>query len=370
MYFMTGIEIIKNSKKVILLEPNYKRKYIPLGLAKISTLVKQNGGTTIYQRKYSPQGEDLVCITSLFTYDSQLVIDAITDVYSHGNTNIILGGVFASLMPNHIQEKFPNIHIFRGCSDELDACVPDYSIDYGLKDDWNKFSFLFTTRGCPNKCSYCSVWKIEPDMCINTNWRDHILADKPYVMISDNNLSAQPIEHIEQVCNYIVENKKRVVFDNGFDCKHITDEIAELLSKPKYYKTGLRLAFDRIEEDGIFQDAIRTLLRHGVRKSWLMSYCLFNFTDTPQEANYRMRECVKLGVRPYPQQYTPLNKLNRDNPYIGKHWSKQLLKSFRFFWLMAGYYGKYEFEDWVKNKAPENYKLANEDWKLFNYVKL
>jgi len=55
-------------------------------------------------------------------------------------------------------------------------------------------------------------------------------------MISDNILSAQPSAHIKEVCNFMIEHKKRVVFDNGFDCKHITPELASLLGRLKYYK--------------------------------------------------------------------------------------------------------------------------------------
>ena len=43
------IEQIKNAKKVVLLEPPYKRKYIPLGLSKIATMVKNNGGKVDHQ---------------------------------------------------------------------------------------------------------------------------------------------------------------------------------------------------------------------------------------------------------------------------------------------------------------------------------
>jgi len=100
----------------------------------------------------------------------------------------------------------------------------------------------------------------------------------------------------------------------------------------------MRVAFDRIEEDGILQDAVKLLIKYGVNPSSILSFVLFNFNDTPQEANYRMIECLKLGIRPYPQQYTPLNCTSRDNVFIGKYWTLNLVRAFRFFWLMAGCY--------------------------------
>lgn len=355
------INEIAQHKKVILLEPNYKRKYLPLGLAKIATMIKQNGGNVIHQRAYNPIGEDAICITSLFTYDSEKVLNELQQIRLITPTiPVYLGGIFASLMTKEIQTQFPNINIYKGYSKELDRFAPDYSVDWGIEKPWDSFSFVFTSRGCPNKCGYCAVWRIEPDMWINPTWKNHIDLSKPNIMISDNNLSAQPIEHIESVCQFAINNKKHIVFDNGFDCKHITDELASLLGKVKFVRSGMRLAFDRIEENGRFQEAILKLQKNGVSKSSLMAYCLFNFTDTPQEADFRMRECVKLGIRPYPQQYTPLNKANRDNPHIGKYWTKNLLRCFRFFWLMAGYYGKMTFENFVK--SDEKYKLNDSDW--------
>jgi hypothetical protein len=182
-------------------------------------------------------------------------------------------------------------------------------------------------------------------------------------MISDNNLSSTP-DHLLEVCEYLYNHSKSVVFDNGFDCKLITPEIATALAKLRYVRTGLRLAFDRIEEDGVFQQAIELLKRSGVSASTLMAYVLFNFKDTPQEANYRMSECVRLGIRPYPQKYEPLYSKDAKH-YIGKYWTKNLLRAFRYFWLMAGLYTKTDFKTWAK-KQTEN-PLREQDWEAWQW---
>ncbi|KKM12476.1 hypothetical protein LCGC14_1720160 [marine sediment metagenome] len=267
------------------------------------------------------------------------------------------------MMPKDILNKFPDINLFKGYSKILDFCQPDYTIDWGIKQKFDSFSYVFTTRGCPNKCAYCVVWKIE-DNWINPTWKSHIDKDKPNVMVYDNNLSSQPIEHVESVIKFLVDEKKGVCFDNGFDCKYIDKHIAEMLSGIRFVRNGMRLAFDRIDDDVVFQKAVETLLSAGIPKSAFMAYVLFNFTDTPKEANYRATECVRLGIHPYPQQYVPLNKKNRDNPYIGKLWTRNLVRAFRFFWLMAGYFTKTDFETWVKSQ--DKYKLNDEDWEKWN----
>lgn len=169
------LQMIKSSKKIVLLEPPYRRKYIPLGLAKIATMAKENGSDIVYQRKYTPKKEDLVCITSLFTYNSPEVLGAIQTVkFMNPNVDILIGGIYASLMPKHIHKIYPDIKIFTGYSKELDKTPPDYDMDWEIEDKWKKFSFVFTTRGCPNKCAYCAVWRIEPEQWVNPSWKKHI----------------------------------------------------------------------------------------------------------------------------------------------------------------------------------------------------
>jgi len=368
------LEMLNQSKNIGLVEPHYRRKIIPLGLAKISNYCKNQGKNVFYKRNYistlSQPNIDLVCVTSLFTNFTDEVLEALKKIRLLApKSKIILGGIAASLIPNHF-DKISNLHIFTGTSNELDRTVPDYSFDYELEGDWNDFSFTFTSRGCPNRCPYCAVWRLEPNIGIIENWREHIIKEKPYAMISDNNLSAQPLEHIENVINYLIENNKKALFDNGFDCKHITKEFAELIARIKYVRCGCRMAFDRIEEDGTFQTAVERLKTAGVNKSQIMAYVLFNFLDTPQEANYRMEVCKKLGIRPYPTQFMPLNQLDSDKKYIGKFWTPKLTRAFRYFWLMAGYYQKNDFVSWVttQKKLP-NLTLSSEDWEAWNYKK-
>jgi hypothetical protein len=353
MIIQDDITLIDNAKKVVLLEPMYPRTFIPLGLAKIATYVKSRGGEVVYQRKYRPCGEDLVCITSFFTWYYKEVHDAIRDVmalnFFDENVKIMVGGVYASLMPEHLEKAFPNVYIFRGCSTVIDEYTPDYTIDYLLEDKWKNISNIYTTRGCPNNCKYCTVQKLEPKLRIIKNWKEHIDPTKSEVMISDANLSAQNIDHIRNVLNYLIDSKKKICFRNGFDCKYISDEVAALLGKIKFASSGMRLAFDRIEEDGVFQSSVKKLMANGVSKNHFFIYVLFNFTDTPAEAVYRMSECIKLGIHPYPSMYTRLNRLDKKEKYLGKHWTPHLRDAFRFFYLFAGYYKKMSFYDWCKN---------------------
>lgn len=348
------LRVLRGSKRVFLLEPQYRRKYVPLALAKIATYVKEYGGAVEYGRYYSGQPCDLVAMTSLFTTDAEDVAAAWDSVqFFAPDVPVLLGGIYASLMTKHAQERMPTAQIFQGYSPELDLRVPDYTMDWQVEDPWDQFSFTFTSRGCVNRCAYCAVHRLEPEHWVVPNWRQHIVADKPFAMISDNNLSAAPHEHLVDVVDYLADSGKRVVFDNGFDCKLITPAMAAQLARLRFTRHGMRMAFDRIEEDGTFQAAVRMLLDAGVPAGETMAYVLFNFQDTPKEADYRMRECVNLGIRPYPQRYQPLNKTD-STKFVGKHWTAPLVRAFRNFWLLAGMYQHQTFEEYMAAGNPHD----------------
>jgi len=375
------VPIIGESKNTLLVEPYVQRKYLPLGLAKIAHCLKTEGKTFTYLRikdnlKTSKKQKrevfkdiDSVFMTSLFTYDSETVEKELVyyrDTYP--KSKIIIGGVFASLCKEHLEKNYPEVFIFDGYSEYLDRQSVLYEgVDWQMEKDWPKYSFVFTGRGCPNRCKYCAVHRIESPMWINPNWKRHIDLSKPYVMLSDNNFTSWPGEHRRDVLSFVKRHNKRIVFDNGLDCKKITPEFVSELSGVKFVRNGVRLSFDRIKEDGLFQKAIKTLIDGGVSRSNLMGYALYNFEDTPKEANYRLQTCNELGIRPYPQQYTPLDCMNRKDKFVGKYWTKNLLRKFRFFWLMRGLNTKQSFDQYVR--IATDISVTEEDIKAWELEK-
>lgn len=300
----------------------------------------------------------MVCVTSMFTFESKKVIETIKYIQKLNSDCIILvGGIYASILPEHLF-KNTNIIPYIGYSKELDICVPDYSINWDVNDHINKFSFVFTSRGCPNKCSYCVVSKIEPDMWINPTWKEHIIKYKPYVMINDNNIGFHD-NHVYEVIKYLYDNNKKVCFNNGFDCKYMNDKLSYELGKLNYIDGGIRLAFDRIEEDEIFQSSIKKLIKYGVNQEEIIAFVLFNFNDKPYEADYRVNECIKLGIRPFPEIYKAINKTEDDKVYVGKHWTLNLAEAFREFVFNEHYFNYNDFISWINSQSL--FKLTDED---------
>ncbi len=98
-----------------------------------------------------------------------------------------------------------------------------------------------------------------------------------------------------------------------------------------------------------------------------LTYVLFNFDDTPQEAYYRALECWKYKSIPYLMRYRPLNLLTKTNKFIGKYWSRNLVKLFSEWGLTYGFNnGDGTFESWVKSPKTK-IKLTKEDWDKWYY---
>jgi len=358
---------LNNAKKVLLVEPPYIKKYPPLGLAKIKSYLVQRGVEVHFSDHILPEKYDLICITTLFTYYSRQVFDVIRNRgFFNPTTPIIVGGIFASIMPEVFKQK--HTFVFVGYSKKLELMMPDKSIMNGALDDfWNSFSYIFTSRGCPNKCPYCVVWRIEPNAWINKKWKTLLDLEKPNIMVSDNNLSSFNIEHFNDVTNFLAKSKKKVLFNNGFDCKHITEDIAKKLSKIKFMPGGMRLAFDRLKEDGKFQKALELILKYKIPKHNILIFVLFNFNDRPQDAYYRARVCADYNVRPYPQYYRPLKTLNKKEIFVGKHWTLNLGRAFRYYWLMRGIYAKMTFQEYIESDVGiERHYLIETDIKMYN----
>ncbi len=323
---------------------------------KISTRLKQQNTEVEYFKGMKPRtledtttgGYDHIYITSLFTYDSEITLDTINFYKkAYPKAKITVGGIFASLNPVLV-EKRTGIKPFTGYSKELDLLPPDYSL---MKTDskWDDYSYVFTSRGCVNTCPYCAVPKLEPEPWINPNWRDAIDLEKPAVMISDNNLTGLPMSHFIEVMDFLKEHELKVVFDNGLDCRLFNEEHLEHIQGVKFLRGGLRFAFDNMSQEGHIQRTLRMCREGGIAKNKFLVYVLFNFTDTPMEAEYRMRVPIELGAESYPQRYVPLDKMSRRPSYVGKYWTAPLVSAFRFFYLMHGYNRKSTFLEYLQS---------------------
>ncbi|MFO7899498.1 MAG: hypothetical protein R6V58_10635 [Planctomycetota bacterium] len=192
----------------------------------------------------------------------------------------------------------------------------------------------FTTRGCPNRCPFCAVPRIEGDLRELSEW-----PVRP--VVCDNNLLAASRRHFDEVIDRL-KALPWVDFNQGLDARLFTAHHAGRIAELKQVK--VRFAFDSIGAETRVADAIALARRHGLRSFGV--YVLIGFDDTPEDARHRLETVRSWGIRPNPMRYQPLNALAKD-AYVADGWSdRELRRMMRYYsrlrWLEHVPYGEYE----------------------------
>ena len=201
--------------RVLLVEPNYKNKYPPMGLMKISTYHKMLGDEVRFVKGFDPDVDDevwdRVYVTTLFTFDFDIDIETINHykLLVNNINDLYVGGIMASLMPDKIVAAtgLERSHILTGLftdtsvvGDDNNINVDELPLDYDILEQVDyKYPagdnyFAYTTRGCPNHCSFCAVPILEPTFHVTNNIIDQIktidekYGPKQHLLLLDNNV--------------------------------------------------------------------------------------------------------------------------------------------------------------------------------------
>jgi len=328
------------NKRILLIEPEYKVKYPPLGLMKISTYHKRRGDEVIFYKgaraSVRDQHWDIIYITTMFTFYWNQTIETIK-FYQRGKMkhNIKVGGILASLMKEDVEAE-TGIKPHFGLWDEVDKLPPDYSLansvyNYAL----NNASIVYMTKGCRNTCAFCAVPFLEPKYVDFIPLKGQLNKDKRDLILLDNNVlaSSQFPKIIKEIKRHGFQRDARhnnayrhVDFNQGLDARYLSEDkmvlLSELPIKP------LRIAFDDVKYEKLYTEKIRLAHKYGIKH--LSNYILFNFEDTPDDFYYRLRlnielnEELGLGIFSFPMKYIPLDA--KDRKHIGPNWTKTRLR--------------------------------------------
>lgn len=211
-------------KRILLVEPDYKNKYPPLGLMKLSTYHKLLGDDVKYvkgtYKSMQTEKWDRVYISTLFTFYWKKTIETIL-FYKNSAPEIIIGGVTASVLPEKIERETgikPHVGLLNqpdqfgdGNSYIIDELIPDYDIldsinyEYPAADSY----IAYSTRGCVRKCEFCAVPTIEPNFNPYVNLSNQIheikskFGEKRNLLLLDNNILGS--KHLERIIDEICE---------------------------------------------------------------------------------------------------------------------------------------------------------------------
>jgi len=345
--------------KILLVEPNYRSKFPPLGLMRISTFHKDRGDNVQFARGTEKEIKnvqwDRIYISSLFTYDLPITVKTI-NYYSNSVGNpaeeIIVGGIGATLIPEYIEEN-SECKVITGPLDKpnklgfdeepIADLIPDYdmisSVDYNYKPEDAYFARV--SIGCIRKCKFCAVPILEPHFGFLQGISEQVnevikkFGEKKDLIILDNNILALP--NIIQVLRDIKDlgfergakfNRKLrfVDFNQGIDARLISTDIAKELGKLNL--RPIRLAFDDLSYEKYYRKAINLLQDQGFR--YFTTYVMFNFNDTPREFYERLRINIDLSkqhnikITSFPMKFVPIVNTNRY--HISRNWNWKFLR--------------------------------------------
>jgi hypothetical protein len=286
---------------------------------------------------------DEIYITSLFTY-AWKTVHASVYYYKHlyPKARIFLGGLYASLLPEHARTSGAEVH--EGLIEEAEDLMPDYS----LVPNWDG-SIVFSSRGCIRKCPFCAVPSLEKEFIPKTTIKHLIHPAHKRVILWDNNFLASPYWY-----SILLEIKERnlwIDFNQGLDSRLLDEEKAEMIASMK--TRLIRTAYDSRSSKKQIQRGVELLVSKGVPARKILMYMLFNFeNDTPEDLLARILDAMEWGVVSYPMRFQPIKlpyALKKDS-YVSPSWNEEELEMVADARRVLGYHGAFAPYEKLKEK--------------------
>ncbi len=170
---------------------------------------------------------------------------------------------------------------------------PGYSNDPGstfVPGMYMKHGYTITSRGCPNRCWFCSVWKRNPQLIELPITDGHI--------IQDDNLLACSDRHIKNVFKMLSRQSKQAHFPGGLEAALLREWHVDLLLKSRI--GSLWFAYDEPSDLEPLIHARRLFNAVKFNRNKLYCYVLIGYPkDTMEAAADRLYRVWCEGFMPY-----------------------------------------------------------------------
>jgi len=160
-----------------------------------------------------------------------------------------------------------------------------------------KRGYVITSRGCPNRCWFCSVPARE-----GGTLRELPIVDGYNVL--DDNLLACSERHVRAVFDMLMRQEEKPVFTGGLEARLLRSWHVELLRKSKARR--MYFAYDTPDDYAPLVDAGRLLRDGGISRASHRAACyvLIGYRgDTMDAADKRLRDTWAAGFLPYAMLY-------------------------------------------------------------------
>jgi hypothetical protein len=347
---------------ILLVEPTFPipkksknhKNFLPIGILKIACYHKSIGNNAVIIRgnlseeelkeKINFREPDKIMVTSLFTYWSKYVKETVQHYKKlFPRTKVIVGGIYASLMPEDCKEYTGCDEVITGIIPEVEDFTTNNKLDYSLLENPHPIDYqiIHTSRGCFRKCDFCGTWKIESNYSFKESIKNEICSNK--LVFYDNNLLTNPnIESIlEEIAN-IKYNGKSIICESqsGFDGRILSKKphLGKLIKKARFQ--NIRIAWDHNFSDWKqIKKQIKILVKAGYSSKDIFVFMLYNW-DVPfkemekkrikcWEWKVQIADCRYRHLEQTYDNYNPKKKQTYEDYYIHNNWTDDEVKQFR-----------------------------------------
>ena len=333
---------------------------------------------------------ELVLVGCTMTYwypGVQLAVEIIRDKF--GQVPVILGGVYATLIPEHARRYSGADIVVEGHGEKNllpllreilgDSSCPSYQIE--KLDDMPRPAFdllrnkdslpLLTSRGCPFRCSFCAgpllsenFEQRDPISVVEEIKKHHRLYKTRNFAFYDDSLLLNRRDHIIPLLKGLIEKDLPLAFHtpNGLHIKEIDFELASLFKRANFQSLFLsQESFDEklLEESSpkVSSDDLEKALVHLEKAGYLRQEInVYLMVGLPWQEASDIKESIlrvqKLGAKPRLAYFSPVpgtQEFRRivEKGYIGKN-SDPLLHNKLTFPYLWGHFSPEDFKT-VKN---------------------
>lgn len=185
-----------------------------------------------------------------------------------------------------------------------------------------KKGYVITSRGCPNRCWFCSVPKREGgllrELLVKDGW-----------IVTDDNLLACSDRHIDEVFSMLNRQFHRPQFCGGLEAKLLTPVMAGRLKELK--PESLFFAYDTPDDYEPLVEAGKMLFNAGFTRVShnLNAYVLCGYKkDTFDEALKRMEDTWRAGFVPMAMLYRDYKgEFSREWKQFQREWANPFIRA-------------------------------------------
>ena len=188
--------------------------------------------------------------------------------------------------------------------DGYDRIIPDYSLYPDAGYALGRF-----TRGCPNRCPWCVVWKMDGNEVRHVADLADFWDGQDTVRLLDDNIMADPDEFCRD-CEQLHDAGVKVIWE-ALDIRMVDDQTAAALATVRQAKS-IHFAWDSHAQDDAVPRGIETLRRHGLKPWRFMFYVLVGFNTDRDYDLHRIYTLRDLGANPFVMPFDRTDRYQKD----------------------------------------------------------